>query len=166
MAIVRRQQESERGLARPRGWDPFEVMQDLLRWEPFREISRGVFGEEAGTFLPAFDVKETKDAYVFKADLPGVKESDLEISLTGNRLTLSGRREEEKRDEGEQYFTLERRYGSFSRTFTLPEGVDIEHVRAELKGGVLNVVVPKKPEVQPKKIEIQGGETSEQRAKA
>ncbi len=145
MAIIRRRQqaEAERGLARTRGWDPLEVMQDLMRWDPFREMSRRIAGD------------------VFKADLPGVKESDLDISVTGNRLTISGERQEEKKDEGDQYYTYERNYGSFSRSFTLPEGVDVEHVQAELKDGVLNVVVPKKPEVQPKRIPLKtekGGE--------
>jgi HSP20 family protein len=102
------------------------------------------------------DVKETKDAYLFTADLPGVKESDLELSLTGNRLTISGTREEEH----------ERSYGSFSRTFTLPDGVDPEHVGAELKDGVLRVNIPKKPEMKPKKIELKLGSGSSEKAKA
>jgi HSP20 family protein len=108
----------------------------------------------AGGFAPSFDVRETKDAYVFTADLPGVKEGDLELSLTGNRLTLSGRREEEKREEEDRWFAYERSYGSFSRSFTLPEGVDPDHVQAELKDGVLRVSVPKKAEVKPRKIEL------------
>ena len=69
-------------------------------------------------------MKETKDAYVFRADLPGVKDEDLEISLTGNRLTVSGHREQEKREQSETYYATERAYGSFSRTFTLPDGTD------------------------------------------
>lgn len=163
MAIIRRRQqpEGERGLARTRGWDPFEMMQDLMRWDPFREMSRRLGGDELAGFVPSFDVKETKDAYNFKADLPGVKESDLDISLTGNRLTISGERQEEKKDEGEQYYTYERSYGSFSRSFTLPEGVDVDRVQADLKEGVLNVVVPKKPEIQAKRIPLKtdkGGE--------
>jgi HSP20 family protein len=165
MAIVRRQQQQEQergGLARR--YDPFDLMQDLMRWDPFREMTRGLGGTE-GTWVPSFEVKETNDAYIFKGDLPGVKEDQLEISLTGNRLTISGRREEEKRDEGETYYVLERSYGTFSRTFTLPEGIDPEHVRAELKDGVLSVVVPKKPEVQPKRIEVKAG-SGEQKEQA
>jgi HSP20 family protein len=99
-------------------------------------------------------VKETKDAYVFKADLPGIREEDLDISLTGNRLTVSGKREEEKREEDDRFYAYERSYGSFSRSFTLPEGIDVEHAQADLNDGVLTVSVPKKPEVKPKKIEV------------
>ena len=115
-------------------------------------------------FVPTFDVKETKDAYVFRADLPGVKEDDLEISLTGSRLAISGHREQESREQGETYYATERSYGAFSRAFTLPEGIDGENVSAELKNGVLHVNIPKKPEVQPKRISI--GKGGEGRAKA
>ena len=134
-------------------WDPFRVMRDVLRWDPFRELEAAA-GGDYGLFAPSFDVKENRDGYVFRADLPGVKEEDLEISLTGNRLAISGRREEEKREQGETYYASERSYGSFSRAFTLPDGTDAENVKAELKNGVLQVVVPKKPEVQPRKITI------------
>jgi len=166
MAIVRRLQEPERAIARTRGWDPFEMMQDLMRWDPFREMSRRMLGEETAAFVPTFDVKETKDSFVFRADLPGVKDSDVDISLTGNRLTISGRRQEENKEEGEQFYAYERSYGSFSRSFTLPEGIDAEHVQADLKDGVLNVVLPKKPEVQPKRIALKGGGGDGGKAKA
>ncbi len=132
--------------------DPFEMMRDLMRWDPFAEAAP-LAGREA-TFSPAFEVKESGDAYLFKADLPGIKEEDLEISLTGSRLTISGKREEERREEEERYFAYERSYGSFSRSFTLPEGVDPEHAEAELANGVLTVSVPKRPELKPKKIEV------------
>jgi HSP20 family protein len=83
-------------------------------------------------------------------------------------LTISGQREEEKKDEGDRYFAYERSYGTFSRSFTLPEGADTEHVRAELKDGVLTIVVPKKPEVQPRRIDVQstGKSDDKDRAKA
>jgi HSP20 family protein len=139
-----------------RRFDPFEVMRELMQWEPFGEL-RPMAGGAA--FVPTFDVKETKEAYLFTADLPGVKESDLEISLTGNRLTISGKREEEKKDEDERWFTYERSYGTFSRSFTLPEGVDPDHVAAELKDGVLRLTLPKRPELKPKKIELKTIET-------
>lgn len=156
MAIIRRG-ESERGLTGRRGWDPFEAMQDLMRWDPLSALSRGTRDVgQGGEFLPAFEVKETKDSYIFKADLPGVEEKDLDIALTGSRLTISGRREEEKKDEGDTYYTYERSYGGFSRSFTLPDGVDIDHVQAELKDGVLSVVTPKRAEVQSKRIELKG----------
>jgi HSP20 family protein len=125
-----------------------------------------VAGGAVAGFLPSFEVKETKDSYVFKADLPGVKQEDLNISLTGNRLTISGQRNEEKKDEGETHYVHERSFGSFSRSFSLPEGIDAEHVQADLKDGVLNVVVPKKPEVQPKRILIKGAHEAETKANA
>ncbi|HET6440120.1 MAG TPA: Hsp20/alpha crystallin family protein [Anaeromyxobacter sp.] len=139
------------GAAMSRLLDPFEMMRDLMRWDPFAELGTG---RSELAFAPSFEVKETKDAYLFKADLPGIKEDDLDISLTANRLTVSGKREEEKREEEDRFYAYERSYGSFSRSFTLPEGVDVEHAEAGLSSGVLTVNVPKKPEVKPKKIEV------------
>jgi HSP20 family protein len=166
MAIIRRN-DTDRGLSQNRGVDPFEMMRDLLQWDPFRELSRGVAGGGAvAGFIPSFEVKETKDSYVFKADLPGVKQEDLNISLTGNRLTVSGQRQAEKRDESDTHYVYERSFGSFSRSFTLPEGIDVDHVQAELKDGVLNVVVPKKPEVQPKRILVKGAHEGDTKANA
>ncbi len=131
--------------------DPFETMRELMRWEPFGELARPSF---AATFNPAFEVKETKEGFLFKADVPGMKESDIEVNLTGNRLNISGKREAEKREEGATYYNYERSYGSFLRTFTVPDGTDAEHVRAELKEGVLTVNLPKLPAAQPKRIAI------------
>jgi HSP20 family protein len=148
--LIRR---NESGSMTPsRSLDPFEMMRDLIRWDPFAEL--GVGGTRELAFAPSFEVKEAKEAYVFKADLPGVRDEDLELSLTGNRLSVSGRREEEKRDEGERFYAYERSYGTFTRSFTLPEGVDVEHAEAGLANGVLTVTLPKKPEMQPKKIEV------------
>ncbi len=135
--------------------DPYRLMRDLLRWDPFREMAP-VWGNEAvTTFVPAFEIKETKDSYLFKADVPGVKEGDLEVTTTGNRLSISGHRTEETEDRNDLYYACERKYGSFSRAYTLPEGADAMHANAELKGGVLTIAVPKLPEVQPKKIAVQ-----------
>jgi HSP20 family protein len=139
------------------------MMRDVLRWDPFRDVEPTFGGDQS--FAPSFDVKETKDAYVFRADLPGVKQEDLEISLTGNRLSISGHREQEKREQNETYYATERSYGSFSRSFTLPDGTDGERVSADLRNGVLVLSVPKKPEVQPKKIAIGVG-TEPGKAKA
>ncbi len=148
--LVRR---NERGSQEPtRFWDPFEMVRDLMQWDPFHEL--GTVGSRTLAFVPSFEVKETKDAYVFKADLPGVKEKDLDISLTGNRLTVSGKREQEKQEEEERYFTYERSYGTFSRSFTLPDGVDPDSIQAELKEGVLTLSIGKKPEVKARKIEL------------
>lgn len=133
--------------------DPFRLLRDMFGWEPYRDMLPA-WRLETPIFLPAFEVKETKDAYRFLADVPGVKEADVEITITGNRLTIAGRREAELEEKGETFFVHERTYGAFTRTFALPDGVDVEHIRARVEEGVLAVIVPKKPEVQPKKIPI------------
>jgi HSP20 family protein len=151
--IVRRRNEPG-GIYQQDAWDPIQIMREMLQWDPFRQMVP--HPTQGQVFTPQFEVKETKDGFVFKADLPGVQEKDLEITLTGNRLTISGRREAERVDEGENYYAMERSYGSFTRTFTLPEGVDADNFEAELKEGVLSLRVPKKPENQPRKITLKG----------
>jgi hypothetical protein len=89
-----------------------------------------------------------------KADVPGIQEKDLEVTLTGNRLTIAGKRDTEKEEQNERYYTYERSYGSFTRTFTLPDGADADKLDANLSNGVLSIVIPKKPELQPKKIDV------------
>jgi HSP20 family protein len=129
------------------------MMRDFFRWDPFSEMAPSGAAQQYG-FVPQFDVKETGDSYVFKADLPGVEEKDLQITLTGNRLSVSGQRAAEERREGETWYTYERVSGSFQRTFTLPEDIDGEHIRADIESGVLTLVLPKRPEAQPKKITV------------
>jgi HSP20 family protein len=132
--------------------EPFRLMRNLLRWDPYRDFN---FQEEMGsTFLPSFDVKETADAYVFVADMPGIRKEDLDIQLAGNRLTVSGRREAEGANEVGQVYSQERSFGTFTRTFSLPEEVQSAKVAAELRDGVLHLMVPKSPEVRPQKISI------------
>lgn len=146
-----------------RGVDPFERMKELMGFDPFEQLGRLVGGGEPSvSFIPAFEVKETKDAYVFKADLPGVKEGDLDITLTGDRLTVSGKRETEQQEDTDRFYAYERSYGSFTRSFTLPEGVDVNHCSADLKEGVLHLRLPKQPEVQPKRIQVGTTETGKQ----
>jgi HSP20 family protein len=142
-----------RELAQRREWDPASWARELLRWDPFREMLPSVAMPEM-TFNPAFEVKETKEGYSFKADLPGVVDKDLEITQTGQRLSIGGKREAERESKGDTYYACERTYGSFLRTFTLPDGIDAEHIQAELNNGVLTVMVPRMPEAQPRKIEI------------
>lgn len=134
-------------------WDPFALVESLLRYDPYGELapSRRAWDQN---YVPRFDVKETKDAYIFTADLPGVKEEDLEISLTGNRLSISGKRGEEQKREGENYYMVERSHGAFSRSFTLPDTVDTEHVAAECNDGVLSLTLPKRAESQPRRINV------------
>ena len=136
-----------------RGWDPFRTMRELLRWDPFSEFAPTLATEEMG-FEPAFEVKETPNAYVFRADLPGMKSEDLDVKLAQNRLTVSGKREAEKREKTDTYYTYERSYGHFMRSFTLPEGVESDKVDADLKDGVLTLTLPKKPEVQPRQVQV------------
>lgn len=159
MADITRRGE---GLPQRREWDPFTQMRELMGWDPLDTMTQllGTRGQQGTAFVPAFEVKETKDAFIFKADLPGVQDKDLDISLTGGRLVVSGKRETEKREENERYFAYERSFGSFSRAFTLPEGVDADHISADLKDGVLHLVLPKLPEVQPKRIQVTRGAKS------
>jgi len=132
--------------------EPFHWM----RWGPFRQAAPFLTGEELPERLtPDFEIKETKDGFVFKADVPGVKEKDLEITLTGDRLTISGKREAEKEENTDTYYARERSYGGFTRAFKLPEGADGNNqVRAELNQGVLTLFLPKKAELQPRRIEV------------
>jgi HSP20 family protein len=131
-------------------------------WDPFREMAPYWPGEEQPVrFAPDFEVKETIEGFVFKADVPGIKEKDLEITMTGNRLTISGKREAEKDQSTDTYYARERCYGGFTRAFTLPDGTDgNHHIRAELNDGVLTLFLPKKPEVQPMRIEVKVTEKS------
>jgi HSP20 family protein len=132
------------------------MMRQLMRFDPFGGVLGGTPGGGERMFAPDIEVKETKDAFVFKADLPGVKEDDVSIDVTGNRLTISGKREVEKEEGDERFHTYERSYGSFNRSFVLPEGVDYDKIEATLKDGVLRMTVPKKPEVQPRRISLGG----------
>ena len=140
-----------------REWEPLRLMREMLGWDPLREM-RPLLPVGVPAFAPAFEVKESKDSYVFKADLPGVKESDLEVNVVGSRLMVSGKREAEKEEKEDTYYTYERSYGSFTRTFTLPAEVDTAQVKAELKGGELTVVVPKMAAAAAKKIPIAAGD--------
>lgn len=129
------------------GADPFRTLEAML------QTDRGTRRTEP-TFAPRFDVKESKEGFVFHADLPGIKDEDVQISVTGNQLTIAGKRDAEEKKDTEDYHVLERSHGSFSRTFTLPETADLEKVKAELKDGVLTVSLPKRTESQPRRITI------------
>lgn len=152
--IAVRKQDNDKPAAPEASWDPWRAMRALASWDPFREMGFPTLPEAGFALTPAFDVKETKEAYEFKADVPGVQDKDLEVTITGNRLSVSGKREAEKEDKSDRYYTYERSYGSFTRSFTLPEGADVDKVRASLDKGVLLIAVPKKPEAQAKKIAV------------
>lgn len=151
--------------ARPTVWDPLREMTQSLRYDPFREMTELLrydpfrdsrLGDLA--FNPAFEVRENAEGYVFKADVPGVKESDLDVSMSGDQITITGKRESEKENRTDKLYSCERTYGSFSRTFTMPAGANPDQCRAELKEGVLTINVPKRPEVQSRKVAIKSPE--------
>ncbi|HEY2745035.1 MAG TPA: HSP20 family small heat-shock protein [Polyangia bacterium] len=164
--LIRRRSQNEITPSMAR--DPLQLVRDLLRFDPFSAMMAipGASEAQEMMFVPDFEVRETPDAYVFKADLPGVKQEDLDITVADNRLVVSGKREAETRNEGDRVYAYERAYGSFTRAFTLPEGVDAENVRAELTDGVLSLTVAKRPEKQPKKVELRSGGKEQQQAKA
>jgi HSP20 family protein len=128
--------------------DPFSMARELLSWDPF------FGGRPATAFAPAFEVKETADSFVLKADLPGVSEADLDIGVHNNVLTVSGSRSAEERKEGETYALYERQFGSFTRSFSLPDMADGEKINANLVNGVLTLTIGKKAEAKPRKIAL------------
>jgi len=151
--LIRRENREANNPRIQESWDPFRMMDALLRWEPFWGTTHGL-PHRGEAFIPRFDVNETKDGYRIRADVPGVKEGDVNISLTGNVLNIAGHRTEEHREEGEQFYAAERCYGEFTRSFALPEGADVERIHADLKEGVLAIDLPKKPEVQSRRISL------------
>jgi HSP20 family protein len=128
--------------------DPFQMARELLAWDPF------FGGRQVSAFVPAFEVKETTEAFVLKADVPGVAESDLDIAVHNNVLTVSGTRHAEERKDGDAFALYERQYGSFSRSFSLPDTADGERVEAKLEGGVLALTIWKRAEAKPRKIAL------------
>jgi HSP20 family protein len=151
---IRKETENKLAPLSAERWEPFRVLRDLMGWDPFREMAPFAL-QGSASFAPSFEVKETKDGYLFRADVPGVKEQDLDITVSGNRLTISGKREAERQEQNERYYTYERSYGDFARSFTLPDGVDMGSIHAELKEGVLTLGLRRLPEAQPKRISIQ-----------
>ena len=129
--------------------DPYALARELFGWDPFFGGSR-----QASAFVPTFEVKETNEAFVIKADLPGVDEKDLDVNLHNGVLTVAGHRDSEERKEGETYALYERQYGSFTRSFALPDVADGDRIDAKLEHGVLVLSIPKKAEAKPKKIAI------------
>ena len=146
-----------RDFVAPTEWDPLRMMRDWLRWDPFRELAPVAPAFDRASFEPTFDVTETKDAFVFKAEVPGVTVENLEITTKDNRIQIAGKRESEHEEKTDTVYMYERQYGKFMRVFTLPEGADIALAKTELEDGVLTLVVPKKLAALPKKIEISEG---------
>lgn len=141
----------------------------VIRWDPFRNISglqeqvnrlfesnlRGRTDESAlTTWAPYVDIYETENELVLKADLPEVTEKDIDIHVENNMLTIRGERKFEQKVKEENYLRVERAYGAFSRSFSLPNTVNTEAITAEYKNGVLTVVMPKRAESKPKQVKI------------
>jgi HSP20 family protein len=114
----------------------------------------------ARRWIPAMDVVETEGHFVLRADLPGLAESDENIEVEDNVLTVSGERKSEHEQKGEGYYRVERSFGSFSRSLTLPEGIDADSIQANFDNGVLEVRIPKPEQPKPRKVQISlGGQT-------
>ena len=132
--------------------DPFtSLTRELFGWDPFGDYR---VSKQTQSFAPSFEVMERGDAYVLRADLPGVKEDDVDVSLHQNVLSISGSRQAEDRKEGDTYYLYERSYGSFARSFSLPDAADGEKIAASLTDGVLTVTIGKKAESRPRKIAL------------
>jgi HSP20 family protein len=146
----------------------------LIRWEPVRELNtlqnemNRLFNTlfdapvpngnaSVRRWIPAMDLVETDENFVLRADLPGVSESDVNIELEDNVLTVSGERKSEHEERKEGYYRVERAAGSFSRSLTLPEGVSPEAIKANFDKGVLEIRIPKPEERKPRKVAISVG---------
>jgi HSP20 family protein len=142
---------------------------ELIRWEPFDGLNKiqsrinDLFGESferswmnwnSATWYPPVDVLESKDSYVLRAELPGMKKEDFNLEVKDGMLTLSGERKSEKTTDDVKYRTVERVEGRFSRSFSLPETVKHDGIQATYKDGILEIHVPKAEEAKPRRIEI------------
>ena len=145
---------------------------NIVRWDPFRELeemserlnrvigtpsTRRDNGKEmlaVADWVPRVDISESESEYVIKAELPEVNKNDVKITLEDGVLTLQGERLQEKEEKGRKYHRVERSYGTFVRSFTLPDSVDEEKVAAEFKDGMLNLRLPKTEKAKPKAIEV------------
>src|SRR5918993_2484406 len=143
----------------------------ITRYDPFRDLrslqeevnrlfstnlTRG-FGEEGigrGAWNPSVDIYENKDQIVLEAELPGMNRDDFELTVENNVITLRGERQFEKKDETDNYHRVERSYGSFTRSFTLPQTVSAEGATAEYTNGVLRVTLPKREETKARRIQV------------
>ena len=139
-----------------------------LTRSPFRELARDMedaFGrifpawseERGNTWMPAVDMVDEKDEIVVKADLPGLDQKDIEVTVHDGTLTIRGERKEEKEEKKEDYYYAERSYGAFMRSLALPQGVDADKVKATFTKGVLEVHLPKAKEAKGKTVEIKAG---------
>jgi HSP20 family protein len=142
----------------------------ITRWDPFRELTSlqnrvnslfqdyGRSGQDeltsSGSFVPAVDVYEDEHKVTLKLEVPGVKQEDLDVQVENSTLTIRGERKFEKEEKEENFQRIERRYGSFSRSFTLPNTIDTESVNANYENGVLKIELAKREEAKPKQIKV------------
>jgi HSP20 family protein len=145
----------------------------LVRWDPGRELDSlqsdvnrlfdSFFGSRPGNgirrqrWVPAMDLVEEDDSLVLRADLPGMSEDDVNIEVKDGVLTVTGERKAEEKKQGEGYYRVERAFGSFSRSLSIPEGIDPEQVSAQFDNGVLEVRIPKPAERKPHRVQIGKG---------
>ena len=145
-------------------------MNSISRWDPFREMTR--FQDEVGrlfngsffrprtdnsaltVWAPAVDIFETGDELVVKADLPDVNEKDLDVRVENSTLTIRGERKFEQEVSEDNYLRVERSYGSFTRSFALPNTVNTEAIKADYRDGVLTIRMPKREESKPKQVKV------------
>jgi HSP20 family protein len=143
-------------------WDPFRdlsMLQDRMN-RMFEDAGRGWRGDEPAattSWSPAVDIYETESDITVQAELPGVARKDITLNIEKNVLTLKGERRFEKETKQENYHRIERAYGGFSRSFSIPAIVDEEKIKADYNDGILKIVLPKREQVKPKQIQI--GET-------
>jgi HSP20 family protein len=149
-----------------------EMIMNVVRYDPFRELrnlqdemtrlfTTGGAGREEmlnGAWSPKVDIFENKDNLVLEAELPGMNREDFELSFENNVLSIKGERKFEKATEGDNYHRIERSYGEFTRSFTLPQTVTPDGATAEFRNGILRVSLPKREETKARKIEITGGD--------
>jgi HSP20 family protein len=138
-------------------WDPFREMVSLR--DELDRLFDSVFGrfprERGETYwAPPLDIEETEDAIVVRAELPGMNKEDIKVSLSGDTLTIAGERKQESEKKGKTYFRVERAYGKFQRTVTLPAEVEGDKAKASYKAGVLELVLPKSEKSKAKEITI------------
>jgi HSP20 family protein len=157
-------------------WDPFNELTNLQ--DRFNQLLNQPFGSFRGfnpaseqsltapNFVPAVNVFEDEHTIKIEAELPGIDEKDIDISLENNVLTLSGERKLENEEKKENFHRIERSYGRFTRSFTLPPTVETENVNAEFNNGVLNITLNKKEQAKPKQIKIGAGKPMAKPSKA
>ncbi len=141
-------------------WDPFrelEEVSDRLNRMFARPVASGTNGKETmivADWTPSVDISETEVEYLIKTEIPDVKKEDVKVTVEDGVLTIQGQRKQEKEEKGTKYHRIERSYGSFVRTFSLPDVIETDRVKAEFKDGVLNLHLPKSERAKPKAIEV------------